>query len=59
MKANISLSDWAGSPEIFEECNEVVTYLRYDTNYKLAESIQFWIWLVREKRGISIQFEIV
>ena len=36
MKANITLKDWAGSPEIFEECNEVVSYLRNDTNYKLA-----------------------
>lgn len=36
IKANITLSDWAGSPEIFEECNEVVSYLRNDTNYKMA-----------------------
>ena len=35
-KANISLSDWAGSPEIFEECNEVVSYLKNDTNYRAA-----------------------
>mgnify|MGYP001374186468 CR=1 FL=1 len=34
IKANVSLSDWAGSPEIFEECNEVVSYLRNDTNYR-------------------------
>lgn len=36
IKANISLADWAGSPEVFEECNEVVSYLRNDTNYKAA-----------------------
>ena len=36
IKANITLSDWAGSPEIFEECNEVVSYLKNDTNYKAA-----------------------
>jgi cell division protease FtsH len=36
IKANITLKDWAGSPEIFEECNEVVSYLRNDTNYKAA-----------------------
>ena len=32
-KANISLSDWAGSPEIFEECAEVVSYLKNSTDY--------------------------
>ena len=36
IKANITLHDWAGSPEIFEECNDVVSYLRNDTNYKAA-----------------------
>jgi cell division protease FtsH len=36
IKANISLSSFAGSPEIFEECFEVVSYLKNDTNYKLA-----------------------
>ena len=35
-KANISLADWAGSPEIFEECAEVVSYLKNGTNYKAA-----------------------
>lgn len=32
-KANITLADWAGSPEIFEECAEVVSYLQNCTNY--------------------------
>ena len=32
-KANITLADWAGSPEIFEECAEVVSYLQNGTNY--------------------------
>ena len=30
----ITLKDWAGSPEIFEECTEIVTYLKNSTNYK-------------------------
>jgi cell division protease FtsH len=36
IKANVTLSDWAGSPEVFQECSEVVTYLKNDTNYKAA-----------------------
>ena len=36
IKANITLHDWAGSPEIFEECNEVISYLRNSTNYEAA-----------------------
>ena len=36
IKANISLGSFAGSPEIFEECTEVVSYLKNDTMYKLA-----------------------
>ena len=36
VKANISLSSFAGSPEIFEECTEVVSYLKNDTIYKQA-----------------------
>jgi cell division protease FtsH len=36
IKANISLSSFAGSAEIFEECTEVVSYLKNDTIYKLA-----------------------
>ena len=35
-KANISLSSWAGSPEIFEECFEVVSYLKNATVYRNA-----------------------
>ena len=35
-KANISLSSFAGSQEIFEECTEVVTYLKNSTTYKMA-----------------------
>jgi len=31
---NISLSSWAGSREIFEECSEVVSYLKNSTLYK-------------------------
>ena len=34
MKLNISLSSWAGSPEIFEECTEIISYLKNNTNYK-------------------------
>lgn len=33
-KANISLASFAGSPEIFEECVEVVSYLKNETIYK-------------------------
>ena len=36
IKANISLNSFAGSQEIFEECTEVVSYLKNDTIYKLA-----------------------
>jgi cell division protease FtsH len=35
-KANISLSSFAGSPEIFEECTEVVSYLKNATIYQNA-----------------------
>jgi len=33
-KPNITLHDWAGSPEIFEECFEIVSYLKNNTQYK-------------------------
>ena len=36
IKANISLSSFGGSQEIFEECTEVVSYLKNNTIYKLA-----------------------
>jgi cell division protease FtsH len=35
-KANITLGSWAGSPEIFEECAEVVSYLKNSTLYAKA-----------------------
>ena len=35
-KANITLSSFAGSPEIFEECTEVVSYLKNGTIYENA-----------------------
>jgi len=35
-KANITLSSFAGSPEIFEECTEVVSYLKNGTLYQNA-----------------------
>jgi cell division protease FtsH len=31
---NISLSDWAGSPEVFRECYEIVSYLQNETAFK-------------------------
>lgn len=34
--ANITLNSFAGSPEIFEECTEVVSYLKDETRYKDA-----------------------
>jgi len=36
IKANISLASWAGSPEIFQECTEVVSYLNNRTLYEIA-----------------------
>jgi len=35
-KANVSLSSFAGSPEIFQECTEVVSYLKNSTLYEQA-----------------------
>jgi cell division protease FtsH len=35
-KANVTLKSFAGSPEIFEECSEVVSYLKNATLYKAA-----------------------
>jgi len=35
-KSNITLTSFAGSPEIFEECTEVVSYLKNATVYKNA-----------------------
>jgi cell division protease FtsH len=35
-KANITINSFAGSPEIFEECTEVVSYLKNATLYKDA-----------------------
>lgn len=35
-KSNITLTSFAGSPEIFEECTEVVSYLKNSTVYKNA-----------------------
>jgi len=34
LKSNISLSDWAGSPEVFNECYEIVSYLQNATEFK-------------------------
>ena len=34
IKQNISLSDWAGSPEVFLECYEIVSYLQNATSFK-------------------------
>jgi cell division protease FtsH len=31
---NVTLSSWAGSPEIFQECTEIVSYLKNSTLYK-------------------------
>jgi len=33
-KSNITLASWAGSPEIFQECAEVVSYLKNSTLYE-------------------------
>jgi cell division protease FtsH len=34
VKPNVSISSWAGSPEVIEECNEVITYLENKEIYK-------------------------
>jgi len=34
--SNITLASWAGSPEIFEECTEIVSYLKNATLYENA-----------------------
>ena len=36
LKSNISLSSFAGSPEIFQECTEIVSYLKNETLFKNA-----------------------
>ena len=36
LKANITLKSFAGSPEIFEECIEIVSYLKNGTIYEKA-----------------------
>ena len=33
---NITLADWAGSPEVVEECSEIVSYIKNATIYKAA-----------------------
>jgi len=33
---NVSLSSWAGSPEVLEECKEVIAFLDNTTDFKLA-----------------------
>lgn len=35
-QVNVSLSDWAGSPEVFDECIEIVSYIKNSTLYKNA-----------------------
>lgn len=35
-KANISLSSWKGSPEVFEECTEIASYLKNATVFQAA-----------------------
>lgn len=35
-KANITLASWKGSPEIFEECTEIATYLKNATAFQAA-----------------------
>jgi len=35
-RSNITLASWAGSPEVSEECFEIISYMRNSTQYKLA-----------------------
>jgi cell division protease FtsH len=39
LQLNVSLSDWAGSKEVLEECTEIVTYLKNSTNYVNAGAL--------------------
>ena len=36
LKSNITLDSFAGSPEIFQECTEIVSYLKNATLYEIA-----------------------
>ena len=35
-KSNITMASWAGSPEVFEECTEIISFMKNATQYKLA-----------------------
>ena len=35
LKQNVTLSSWAGSPEVIDECREVISYLEYKEKFKL------------------------
>jgi cell division protease FtsH len=35
LKPNVSLSSWAGSPEVIDECREVISYIENKEKYKL------------------------
>jgi len=35
VKPNVSLQSWAGSPEVIEECKEVISYIENKEKYKL------------------------
>ena len=39
IESETRLSDWAGSPEVFEECFEVVSYMSNATMYKAAGAV--------------------
>ena len=32
-KPNVTFSDWAGSPEVFTECTEIVSFIKNNTNF--------------------------
>jgi cell division protease FtsH len=35
IKPNLTIDSWAGSPEVIEECNEVISYIENKEKYKL------------------------
>ena len=35
-KSNITMASWAGSPEVFEECTEIISFMKNATQYRLA-----------------------
>ena len=48
---NVSLSSWAGSPEVIEECKEVISYLDKKKIYCIFSHLQ----CTRQKREQAVK----